>query len=630
MPEQYYRYPKTTALTIDAFQSIDLAAVLQDIPLSYQDMWSALAASARAELKAGEYAKARVLWLLSDLCSFMLNPSNANEPLRPFAILEDKRSIVVSDLAPEELAFITDLADELDNGLLKARISELLWITPGHRHIKHAQAAVEGYQVVPLSDEVWWQGGKECWNRALMLAKAMGKGGRACVEQLKTRLYDALDEELKDPSPMLTQLASTVLEHRLTHSQAADLPQKLEQIGRASELEGELFRARRCFELSMEGYRAARDQLAAARMTAAVAQTWVTEATLRGEGEGAQPLIALNHLEKALQIYRGVPLKFRTDLGVVDILTRLRKQIAEAGSCTVEMMHVVSTPSMDISDLVSAALEQVAGKTAIAALHAFTVMYPFARPAQARAGALKTLRVGLLGALSGATHVDRSGRVIAKTNPMSMSAVPTASDEDRIWAEMVKGHAIIRELTVHGGVLPALSVMQREHCYKEQDLISIAQASALVPPERAVMTGKGLYWGIIGDFGVAAHFLIPQLENIVRYHMKAAGLNTSNTDLEGIENENGLSTLMEVAGVEELFSAEVVFEIKALFCSPFGPNLRNAFAHGLMDDDEFYSAAVVYAWWFMLKWVAMPYWRQLGISAVAGAEGEGTERAEAC
>lgn len=112
--------------------------------------------------------------------------------------------------------------------------------------------------------------------------------------------------------------------------------------------------------------------------------------------------------------------------------------------------------------------------------------------------------------------------------------------------------------------------------------------------------------------------------------MKAAGLNTSNTDLEGIENENGLSTLMEVAGVEELFSAEVVFEIKALFCSPFGPNLRNAFAHGLMDDDEFYSAAVVYAWWFMLKWVAMPYWRQLGISAAAGAEGEGTERAEAC
>ncbi|WP_370682982.1 DUF4209 domain-containing protein [Pseudomonas syringae pv. atrofaciens] len=103
------------------------------------------------------------------------------------------------------------------------------------------------------------------------------------------------------------------------------------------------------------------------------------------------------------------------------------------------------------------------------------------------------------------------------------------------------------------------------------------------------------YWEV-GDFGMAVHFLIPQLENIVRFHMKGAALKTSNTDLEGIENENGLSTLLDVEGVDAVFGADIVFEMKALFCSALGSNLRNAFAHGLMDDDDFYSADAVYTW----------------------------------
>ena len=178
---------------------------------------------------------------------------------------------------------------------------------------------------------------------------------------------------------------------------------------------------------------------------------------------------------------------------------------------------------------------------------------------------------------SGATYLDKGGRVIAKTKPMSLGAEPSQYKEERIWAEMVKNHAFTRNLTVQGGVIPALGVMQREHCYKEQNLVDLAKASALVPPERALMVGKGLYWGMVGDFGMAVHFLIPQLENIVRFHMKGAELKTSNTDLDGIENENGLSTLLDVEGVDAVLGADIVFEMKALFCSAFGPNLRNAF-----------------------------------------------------
>jgi len=139
-------------------------------------------------------------------------------------------------------------------------------------------------------------------------------------------------------------------------------------------------------------------------------------------------------------------------------------------------------------------------------------------------------------------------------------------------------------------------------------MVQLAKASSLVPPNRAQMIGKGLYWGFVGDFGMAAHFLIPQMEAIIRHRMKEAGLNTSTTSADGIVTENGLSTLMDVEGVAELLGDDVAFEVRAVFCSPYGPNLRNTFAHGLLDDDQIYAESIVYAWWFMLKYISGPFW----------------------
>ncbi|RMR37955.1 hypothetical protein ALP36_02018 [Pseudomonas syringae pv. coriandricola] len=611
MSQELYRYPETTPLTLAALKAIDPAGVLDGVAACYEVIWRVLADAARERLTSEDFAGARVLWLLSDLCSMMLNPSNPNEPFRPFAILEDRRSLAISDVTDEEFDFLELAIDELSTGLVKARVAEVLWVTPGRRHIKQAEAALAGYQTVPLDEDTWWRGGEDCWGRALMLAPMMGKPGKNIADQLSNRLFKKLAQEFEAPSPMLAPIAALALEHRVVHSEAADLPLRLEEVGRDSERSGNILRARRCYELSMDAYRAAKDPVSSARMTAALANTWVAEAQVRGDGEGVQPLIALNHLEKALQIYRKVPQRFRDQLGVTELLIRLPQRIAEAGNLTVGMMQMISTPPTDISRLVTDALEKVSGKPPTEALHALATLYPFAQKEGARQAATNTLRVGLISALSGATYLDKGGRVIAKTKPLLLGAESSEDNEERISAEMVKSHAITRNLSVQGGLIPALGVLQREHIYKEQDLVELAKASALVPPERALMVGKGLYWGMAGDFGMAVHFLIPQLENIVRFHMKGAGLKTSNTDLAGIENENGLSTLLDVDGVDAIFGTDIVFEMKALFCSPFGPNLRNTFAHGLMDDDDFYSADTVYAWWFMLKWVVMVHWAQL-------------------
>lgn len=78
---------------------------------------------------------------------------------------------------------------------------------------------------------------------------------------------------------------------------------------------------------------------------------------------------------------------------------------------------------------------------------------------------------------------------------------------------------------------------------------------------------------------------------------------TSNIDRDGIENENGLTTLLNNERAEEIFGEDLLFELRAVFTEPVGPNLRNEVAHGLLNDRSSTNIACVYSWWMILRLV---------------------------
>ena len=133
-----------------------------------------------------------------------------------------------------------------------------------------------------------------------------------------------------------------------------------------------------------------------------------------------------------------------------------------------------------------------------------------------------------------------------------------------------------------------------------------------MPIGREVLFGKALAHGFNRDFATAIHLLAPQIEHMVRVQLKAAGVSTSRLDQDGIETENGLSTLIDLPQTKAIFGEDLTYEIKALFCDPMGPNLRNNIAHGLLSDQEANSVDAVYAWWLGVQLVLITYWNSLG------------------
>lgn len=94
----------------------------------------------------------------------------------------------------------------------------------------------------------------------------------------------------------------------------------------------------------------------------------------------------------------------------------------------------------------------------------------------------------------------------------------------------------------------------------------------------------------------------------MRVHLKEAGAKTTNLDKDGVQNENGMSTLMDLPEAEQVFGKDLAFEFKSLFCDAFGPNLRNELAHGLLGEDGCHSPYAIYAWWLALRLTFNTWW----------------------
>jgi len=604
------RYPQDLTVGIDDFRRSNWkSAIASSEREGYSSMWQSLSAAARPAIEAGKVSEGKVLWLLADACSMMLNPGSANEPFKPIMTMTDgRRSCLPEDFQQSDVELFSQIAEEVDDVWLQTRLADLVWLLASPRSPKHALLAIDAYRRIPLDAKTWVHGGGECWARAICLTRMLGAGAGERMKNIEAAIMTAFEVAKVEDGFLALELADLLASNHLAHGKGTDIAKRLESLARSFDAKGDLHHAREFFAASANWFQQAGDTPKATEMTVFVAENWVKQAFARISSDKPSYMVAASFYENAIQTYRSIPRSERVAHRVDERIAELHKSLNEAGKRSLDEMSVINSPSIDITELIESARNAVRGKSAIDALTAFANIYSGARAVQIREVSEKMLREHPLQALISATHMSRDGRVIAKRPGMGLDDAESDDSQAAIWAEMVKQYGMELGLAVQGDIWPALEVLALEHRLRESDFVAIASRSPIVPKGRERLFGKALFAGYEKDFVVALHLLVPQIEHMVRWHLKAANIKTTNLDKNGVENENGLSALIELPEVKQIFGEDLSFELKALFCDPFGPNLRNELAHGLMDDGACYSIYAIYAWWFGLKLVFKTFW----------------------
>ncbi len=119
--------------------------------------------------------------------------------------------------------------------------------------------------------------------------------------------------------------------------------------------------------------------------------------------------------------------------------------------------------------------------------------------------------------------------------------------------------------------------------------------SKFIPQDRTYLFEKGILYGIENDFNAAAHILLPQIENSLRYIAHQKEIITTQLS-QNLQQENTLGGTLEKLKGE--MSNDLWSELDHFLAS--GCNFRNNVMHGLISPLVIEQVGI-YLWWLCLK-----------------------------
>ena len=535
------------------------------------------------------------LFLLSNICSPMIDLESRNDPFQPFMTWGNKRSFLPIDLINEEILYLSSILDEDFPPILKARIADILWTYSKPKNKKHSEIAIENYISMDVFDDFFEPDVYVFWERAVMLAKQIKNS--SLIEKIKSKLLN----EIEHPSTswdfhllkIIEIFDNTDLDKGLNHELAEKLLEKQKEFNH----EKQFHIAEKYLESATKLFKKAGNAEDSYRSLAFLAQATENHGDYR-KNESA--MVANSFYKLALQRYREIPNSYRNTLQIDQKLDTVQDKITQSGLLITDELQLISTKQMNISELQEQSINHVKDKQT-----AFESLLYFSGVSSCNFGSIwksteNNINNSPISSLFGATSVSLDGRKISSIPPLALDG---NNRDEVILKNAIKNFGIHIHLAVEGCILPALEQIQKEHLFPKEFLIQLCILSAIVPDKREILVANALYQGFGWDFRSAIHLLAPQVENIVRQLLKQNGLVTTHTDQDGIENEMGLSSLVNMEQARGILGDDLWFELQAVFTDSLSANLRNEVGHGLLDDDTSNSLYSVYAWWMILRLV---------------------------
>ncbi|MGH8546805.1 MAG: DUF4209 domain-containing protein, partial [Gammaproteobacteria bacterium] len=534
----------------------------------------------------GKNKQAAALALLSVICGFVLAPGREDGPYAPVMSGPHGRSGLPEDLSQAKLDIIAHVLPSVSDFEFQARLGDLLWLL--RRDYKAGRVAVEAYLAAAqrLESEGEHFHVPVRIERAVQIAAQLG-GGRG----------DLLKQALKVAGILVRDRAKVMITVRTPglldilidrdDDNMAEWAALSEQVARDVEKERDYHLAISFWARAAQAHRKADNSAACRNALIQEAETYV-----RLADDASSEMVKASFIRSAFEAYRQISdTQKRRDELHDRLIKHQEKALGEMGR--------ISTP-LDLGDTPRRAREAVKGEELLQALYSLAIILvcPI-RLNDLRKQAENFAKETPLYFMLKSEKVNALGRVVT-VKPSGLD-----DSEGAIRSMMHDLANFEHQPDVLGVINPARQQILEDHpAVRIEDLEQLLSHNAFVPRGRQLLFARGLVAGLRGDFLVAAHLLIPQIENSLRVTLQRMGVITTGLDSSSKrQNEQSLNvTLYQYREqLETVFGADVVFELQNLLVEPAGANLRNEAMHGIMDDGAFFSYPVVYLWWLTLR-----------------------------
>lgn len=504
-------------------------------------------------------------------------------------------------ITSQQLDLLRDLAPEVDDPELRARMADLVWTFKRESNSTLREIAVNAYlaSAITLEDPEEWVGCEQNIERALQIA-SHSKLFPIVIQHIEDVLTRTNG---KDPLFLSAKLMHLLYQHGV--GDPVKYAALSEELATHAEKSSRWDIAREYWEIAADWHKRAKNMEARHLALLSNAEAYVKEASDALSRFATPYMIASSHLEHAIEAFRRIP-------NTNERVDELHKRLLEYQVNSLDEMAVISTDPIDITEIVGKAVEQVKGKQIYDALFALSLLGSPLKVSHLKQQAEQHSKDFILQHLFPLKIMNAMGRTIAresKKRPNDPAELKKQLEEDLL-NKMFQNASHGWQLQVQACIEPARHQINSEHNIRTEDFIPIVSNNPFVPSGREAIYAQGLSAGISGDFLTAVHLLVPQVEHSIRHILAQQGIITTAIDNDGIQAEFDLNKTLKAPQFDEtltkVLGKDLFFNLRGLLVERFGANLRNDMAHGLLNGDQFYSAPSCYFWWLVLRLCCLP------------------------
>lgn len=537
------------------------------------------------------------LQLYSKICFMMLLPTSMNAPLKErYNFFEHGCSAILDDLTEFEISLLESNYETIKNPWLKARVAEILWLLKKPKNIDWIQTAIDCYLSMKETTGNWSKDVGLCHERAFFLVAKFGRNPKVNVdiEKMRDAKIRIILNEYKSPNFIVLQMGELLANYGLLENYENQLIVKYLELADLCK-EDNIHLADGYLKAVIGIYENLKqfDKTSEIIMQRAKIYEKEGDKHLRKEIVGA--VLAQDSYEKALQIIATIPRKFRGKFKYARIEQKLYEKMHDAAQLFLETVPQISH-QFDIKDILDWVKSEISGKEFPIALHRFLSIKPMAKLDDLQEKVFEKTNNNFLSNFFGEKHFSGDARVIKRSVAIGTNELTNEHLEEKIIEECKRD----TEFWTKSALIEGFKILQREHNLRLEDFFHLTQVSPFIPEDRSRDIARGLYYGYDGDFFTSLHLLAPQIEHIIRYHLKNSDVKTTMTE-DGIETELSLNALLKKDETKTVFSDALVIELKTIFTHPSGFNIRNDIAHGLVSSNDYNQVGFFYAWYFLLR-----------------------------
>lgn len=588
-------------LSLDDYRRWKSLGLLDQIEPNYHVYNDVLNKMSDSYKEAGDDKISLICRLFSDISSLYFT-NQAHAPFDAQWKFTNGRSFAIEDLSSKNLDFLETIVPETDNYLLKARFADILWNT--RNQIDMARIAIDSYTHTEINSQIWYREQHDIWQRAVTLCKLLGRTD-FCLQFIETIkklfLHQFFSEDFSEKSAHLGY-TDILLQLPLEDKEKQDIEDRLkEHLDRLVDLKN--YYKARSYLTKLLLMNKKDDHEKRSWIYLRIAETFCFDA--EREERNNNDMVAGSLYESAIKYYRMIPRDYRSQWNVDDRIEKTHAKMKSSNASSLLHMSTISTDGIDVSDAIKQSEQMISGKDLFSALKNICLVTPPFSCQRLKENTLEYIKHNPLASMCSPVFYGENGRIVARSQGVDIGNPESDSSESAFVSLMYWLYSFESSCVAQIAILPALRVFELEHRISEEELFQICYYANVVPPNRAHLWAKGLYFGFNDDFIAAMHILVPQIENMVRFGLQSKGINTTTINKDGTETEVGLSNLLKNPKISEIMSQDVLFEFHALLTEPLGVNMRNQIAHGLVADGNFSSSHPIYLWWICLKLVIL-------------------------